>query len=158
MDSGKKIVAQLIRCLQDHGNEKIVTSRAVAQGLTFRFDVADFGKFSTVFRRIEVASGKSFSALELEARTARLQEKLGSYLQELEALEFDAESSRVQLRSAHTGSDKEDFSYFEVMADGKGRISIEKFRYDRLARKKLKADFSFTNERLTGLVTNLLSI
>ena len=80
-----------------------------------------------------------------------------SYLNELDAIEFDRVHSQVQLRSPVTKGQSE-FDYFQVLVDATGSISIEKIHYKRSDNKRKRTTFSFTNERLAELVSILTKV
>ncbi len=163
---GKTIVYQLQQYLlnqkgvseEKEGN--YIFNRNV-ENLNFQLTVKDFDKFSFLMENLQIEISKESAEVpldvdDLKKRAEFLAKKVTYLLENLEVFEMDAVNLKIQLRSISTQDEQAALSYFEIIMQGNGSISLARILFDKGKKQKQRIPFHLTNEVLEKLINDVV--
>ena len=131
------------------------------ENLNFQLTVKDFDKFSFLMENLQIEMSKKSAKVsldldDLKKRAEFLAKKVTYLLENFEVFEIDAVNLRIQLRSTSVQDERAALSYFEIIMQGNGSISLARILFDK--GKKQRIPFHLTNEVLEKLINDLVKI
>ena len=163
---GKTIVYQLQQYLlnqkgvsEEKGGNYIFNRNV--ENLNFQLTVQDFDKFSFLLERLQIEISKESAEVpldvdDLKRRAEFLAKKVTYLLENLELFEIDAVNLKIQLRSTSPQDEQAALSYFEIIMQGNGSISLARILFDKGKKQKQRIPFHVTNEVLEKLINDVV--
>ena len=93
---------------------------------------------------------------DLKKRAEFLAKKVTYLLENLEVFEMDAVNLKIKLRSTSTQDEQAALSYFEIIMQGNGSISLARILFDKGKKQKQRIPFHVTNEVLEKLINDVV--
>ncbi len=163
---GKTIVDQLRQYLlnqkgvseEKEGN--YIFNRTI-ENLNFQLTVKDFDKFSFLLESLQIEISKESAEVpldvdDLKKRAEFLAKKVTYLLENFEVLEIDPVNLKSQLRSISAQDGRAALSYFEIIMQGNGSVSLARILFDKGKKQKQRIPFHLTDEVLEKLIDDLV--
>ena len=127
--------------------------------MNFQLTVKDFDKFSFLLENLQIEISKESAEVpldvdDLKKRAEFLAKKVTYLLENFEVLEIDAVNLKIQLRSISAQDERAALSYFEIIMQGNGSISLARILFAK--GKKQRIPFHLTNEVFEKLLTDVV--
>jgi hypothetical protein len=122
-------------------------------------EIKDFDKFSFHIGKLElknIAESKEIklTAENLKEQAKRLVGKVTYLLENLALIEFDSVNLVAQIRSVSPYKEIDLLSYYEIVIDNQGRISVERFQQNK-EEPRVQIPFKLTEEVFERLIDDL---
>lgn len=136
--------------------EQIVASEG---GLTVRCDVQGAERLSCALRQIECVAetGAPLPPAELLSQVNAICGKVTYLLEPLAPIEVDPGHGKVLVRSKAPRQKEGKVSYYELLASGDRHLSLRRYAFDSVDKKRSLVEFYLTKDQLDLLLTDLIA-
>lgn len=124
--------------------------------LSCRLEAAD--ALSGAFTQLRLAVAGRGAAVDTQQSAERICERLTYLLEPLQVVETDPDSGRVLLRSNPPHRDESTRTYYEVLVDSDGAITVQRFCRSREKGSAAAVPCRLTKEALARLIDDLVEI
>ncbi len=166
MNYGQSFIQQLLEFLvnekPDAKENKQFKFDAVIDQIKVQINLSDFDKFSFVIDRIEICGldghRQTITADKLKQRGELIVSKLTYLLEAIQPVELDAHNLKLLLRSRSPENNQTTISYFEMLMEATGRVSLQRYRYDKGEETRTPVPFHLTKDVLIKLINDIVDV
>jgi hypothetical protein len=161
MNPGRKVFEKLAIGFQKRaiGSDDYLF-RCRHEGFSFRIEVTDTDKYSLFLKSLElkISPASRYGLDELTMWAKAIVERVTYLRENLQILEEDSRSTRLQLRSVTPKETDSAISFYEVILAGSGTINLVRCQFDKTQKTKSVVSFDLTKAVFEELIKDLTAI